>query len=41
MLDKTRQKMDQPAIALLEGVGADVSALILGCAEDAVRRMKE
>lgn len=41
VLDKARQKLDKPAIALLEGVGADVSALIMGCAEDAVRKMKE
>lgn len=39
--DKTLQKLDGPAVALLDAVGADVSALIAGCAEEAVLKLKE
>ena len=38
--DKTVQKLDKPAIALLDSVGADIGALIAGFAEDAVRQIK-
>lgn len=39
--DKTIEKMDSPAVALLEAVGTDINALIAGFVEDAVYRMKE
>ena len=39
-IDKIKQKMDEPALSLLDAVGADIDALIAGFVEDAVRKIK-